>query len=367
MSGKPRVLAAMSGGVDSSVVAALLRREGYEVIGVTMQVWPDPPPGTGAEYGGCCSLDAVDDARAVAYRLGIPYYVLNMRDVFADKVIAYFIEEYTRGRTPNPCVMCNHHVKFDALLAKALALECDYVATGHYARVGWDGDRRRYVIRKGVDPRKDQSYALFGLTQAQLRHVLMPLGEFTKDETRALAAELDLPVAQKPDSQEICFVLNNDYRSFLATEAPDAIRPGPILDTRGRRLGTHQGLPFYTVGQRRGLGISSSEPLYVVELDPATNTLVVGTAAELGAAELVASDLNWVSVAGIEGPVRARVRIRYRGAEVPATIRPVGPEGSGRVRVRFEEPQRAATPGQMAVFYDGDLLLGGGIIESRAR
>lgn len=380
--GRGRVLVAMSGGVDSSVAAALLQEQGYEVIGATMQLWQDVEPGTEARYGGCCSIGAVEDARSVALRLGIPYYVLHMKDVFRQRVIDYFTAEYARGRTPNPCVMCNNTIKFDAFLERALALDCDFVATGHYARRAWDAGRGRHVILKGRDPQKDQSYTLYGLTQEQLRHVLLPLGELHKPEVRRLAAERGLSVAQKPDSQEICFVLDDDHRAFLAERIPDAVRPGPILDLRGRILGTHRGLPFYTVGQRKGLGIAADRPLYVVELDAARNALVVGSADDLLSASLEAEAVNWVAWPGLAGPRRGAAKVRYRAPEVPATIEPLGapaagsPAGGpapggdparGRVRVRFDRPQRAVTPGQFVVIYDGDAVAGGGVITRAGR
>ncbi|MBX5465647.1 MAG: tRNA 2-thiouridine(34) synthase MnmA, partial [Clostridia bacterium] len=277
-----RVVAAMSGGVDSSVAAALLVRQGYEVIGVTMQIWQARDPAEEARLGGCCSLGAVADARRVAELLGIPYYVLNLQEAFRRAVIDDFVREYARGRTPNPCIVCNREIKFAALLERARELGAEYVASGHYARAGWDAGRGRWVLRRGRDARKDQSYVLYPLEQEQLAHVLFPLGGMEKAETRRLAAELGLPVAAKPESQEICFVRDGDYAAFLEGEIPDRFRPGPIVDRRGRLLGTHRGLPRYTVGQRRGLGVAAREPLYVLEVDAERNRLVVGTAAEAG-------------------------------------------------------------------------------------
>ncbi|MGE5591897.1 MAG: tRNA 2-thiouridine(34) synthase MnmA, partial [Bacillota bacterium] len=293
---KKRVVVALSGGVDSSVTAALLKREGYDVIGVTMQTWPDLSDEVEEiRQGGCCSVAAVDDARRVADKLDIPYYVLNFKENFQEKVIDYFLREYTHGRTPNPCIACNRYVKFDELLRRAQALDADYIATGHYAKVEQDSDSGRFVLRKSVDSGKDQTYALYNLTQPQLAHTLMPLGYYEKTVTRRIARELGLATANKPDSQEICFVLDDDYKRFIAEKAPEAVKPGPILDTRGRVLGTHTGLPNYTVGQRRGLGLTASQPLYVVDLLPEQNAVVVGTGEETLSDRLEADDLNWIA------------------------------------------------------------------------
>ncbi len=360
-----RVVVAMSGGVDSSVAAALLVERGYEVIGVTMQIWPQEEPLQEARQGGCCSLAAVEDARRVADRLGIPYYVVNMRDVFAETVIDYFVAEYARGRTPNPCIACNRFVKFSALLRKARELDARYLATGHYARVWFDAEQGRHVLARGRDRHKDQSYVLYNLTQEQLAQVLFPLGELTKGEVRRLAAERGLPVAGKPESQEICFITEEAYGDFVAARAPDKVRPGPILDRAGRVLGTHRGLVFYTVGQRRGLGVSSGKPLYVLEIDPERNALVVGPAEETLSGGLEAGDVNlilldWEELRAARDGIAAEVQIRYRSAARPAVVRAAG---GGRVEVWFASPQRAVTPGQAAVFYRGDLVLGGGVIE----
>lgn len=355
---KPRVLVAMSGGVDSSLTAALLVQQGYDVIGATMQIWEE-----GREDGddrGCCSLSAVDDARRVADKLGIPYYVLNFRQLFQETVVDYFIAEYGAGRTPNPCIACNRRVKFEGLLQKALALGAEYVATGHYARIGYDGGRGRYLLRKGADAAKDQSYALYHLNQHTLKHFLMPLGEYAKTETRRMAREFGLAVADKPDSQEICFVPNDDYQAFLADKAPESLRPGDIVDTGGRILGRHRGLPLYTVGQRKGLGLAAGRPLYVVALDNERNQVIVGSDADVFASELIAGDLNYIAFDRLDTPLKAAAKIRYSAREAPAVIEPAG---EGLARVRFETPQRAITPGQSVVFYDGDIVLGGGIIQ----
>ncbi|MDT8901039.1 tRNA 2-thiouridine(34) synthase MnmA [Anaeroselena agilis] len=357
MTAKPKVVVAMSGGVDSSLTAALLVHQGYDVIGATMQIWDNERED--ADERGCCSLSAVADARRVADRLGIPYYVLNFRALFQETVVDYFIAEYAAGRTPNPCIACNRYVKFEGLLKKALALGAEYVATGHYARIGYDGTRKRFLLRKGVDSTKDQSYALYHLNQHTLRHFLMPLGEYTKVETRRMAREIGLAVADKPDSQEICFVPDDDYQRFLAEKAPGSLRPGDIVDTHGRILGRHKGLPLYTVGQRKGLGIAAGRPLYVVALDTDRNQVIVGDDDDVFASELIAGDLNYIAFDDLSAPLAAAVKIRYSAREAPAIITPFT---DGQVRIRFETPQRAITPGQSVVFYDGDIVLGGGII-----
>ncbi len=354
------VVVAMSGGVDSSVTAALLREQGFDVIGVTMQVWPRMTPAEEERHGGCCGWSAVSDARRVANMLDIPYYVLNMREEFERSVINYFAAEYARGRTPNPCIACNQFIKFDALLRKALALDAWYVATGHYARVVHDDEAGRFRLFRSRDPRKDQTYALYNLTQQQLEHILFPLGEFDKDETRRLAAELGLPVAEKPDSQEICFVKDDDYAEFLRERIPENFVPGPIVDTQGNVLGEHEGLPNYTYGQRKGLGITAPERLYVVDIRPESNTLVVGTADETRAPGLIATDINLIAQEKLLPGTPAQVKIRYNSPPRPAVLDPVNDD---RVRVLFDHPPRAIAPGQSAVFYDGDEVLGGGVID----
>ena len=359
MGTKPRVLVAMSGGVDSSLAAALLVEQGYDVIGATMQIWDKDVREDDAENRGCCSLRAVDDARRVAEKIGIPYYVLNFRDMFKKTVIDYFIHEYGAGKTPNPCIACNRFVKFEGLLQKALALGAEYVATGHYARINYDEKLGKYTLSKGIDQTKDQSYALYHLNQDTLKHFLMPLGDYTKVRTRELAAEFGLSVANKPESQEICFVPNDDYKSFLTEKSPNALKSGDIVDMQGNILGKHQGLPLYTIGQRKGLGIATGKPLYVVELNYEGNQVVVGSDQDVFGSELIATDLNFITIDTLEEAMTVSAKIRYGSREGIAIVTPLG---GGMVNVKFNEPQRAITPGQSVVFYDGDMVIGGGII-----
>jgi len=352
-----RVVVAMSGGVDSSVSAALLHEQGYEVIGVTMKLW-DGPETTTAHHKTCCTLDDVSDARRVAASLGIPFYVVNFKAQFAQHVIDYFVDTYRQGATPNPCVQCNRYLKFTALLQRAQQLGARWVATGHYAAV-WQDEGGRYYIRRGRDAKKDQSYFLFDLSQEQLRQTLLPLGEYCKEEVRQNAVRLGLKVAEKPESQEICFIPDGDYRSFVRPRlTPAAVQPGRMVNTAGEAVGTHHGLPFYTVGQRRGLGVAAAEPLYVTRLDLVHNTVVVGPRhAALGATFSV-ERLNWMCPPPAQ-TVHTTVQIRYRHQPVAADIHPLAPD---RAHVVLHEPQFAVTPGQAAVFYDGDTVIGGGWI-----
>ncbi len=359
---KTRVLVAMSGGVDSSVAAGLLVREGYDVVGVTMNVWPEQDPNAVVREDACCSLSAAEDARRVAAQLGIPHYVLNLKETFAEQVMGLFFAEYARGRTPNPCVRCNQFIKFDALWPKAQALDARYIATGHYARVAYDEVRDRYLLRQAVDARKDQSYVLYPLDQAHLARTLLPVGGYQKAEIRALARELGLIVAGKPESQEICFINSGHYTDQLAERFPNALRPGPLVNVEGVRVGEHAGIGAYTVGQRKGLGVALNEPTYVVGIAPETNTVTVGPERALYAAEALADELMLTSVGSLDELPAGRavlVKIRYKSERMPARVYP---DGDDRIRVVFDRPQRAVTPGQAIVLYDDDVVLCGATI-----
>ena len=353
-----RIAVAMSGGVDSSVAAALLVGAGHEVVGFTLNLWPTwaAPSGEGR---GCCGLGAVEDARSVARTLGIRHYVLNLREEFEREVIRDFAREYARGRTPNPCVACNRSIKFSLLLQRVRGLGMDLLATGHYARVARHPSGRVRLLR-GADRHKDQSYVLACLTQEQLASVCFPVGSYTKATVRELARRWGLPVAGKPDSQEICFVPAGGYADVVARYAPEALRPGPIYDLEtGEQLGSHQGIARYTVGQRRGLGIRGQRPRYVVAVDAARNAVLVGDERAVHCTELVASELNWIAVPELRGPRQVTARIRHAAPDVPAIITPAG---EGRLLVRFPQPPRAPAPGQAVAFYDGDVVLGGGVV-----
>ncbi len=358
--GPKKVMLGMSGGVDSSVAAAILLRQGYEVIGVTLQIWQDMDEERQKSEGGCCSLSAVDDARRVANKLGIPYYVLNFKEIFNKTVIEYFKEEYFKGRTPNPCIACNRHVKWQAMLDKALSMGIDYIATGHYAKVMQDAETGRFILKKSVTDRKDQTYALYNLTQQQLSHTLMPVGDYTKDEIREIAKEIGLSVATKPDSQEICFIHDNDYGKFLSENCDKKIVPGKFVDTKGNVLGNHKGIVHYTVGQRKGLGIAFGKPMFVVAVNPENNTVVLGDDSEVFSETLTASDLNFISIPKPIDGMRVNAKIRYSAKEAPATINVID---ENRISVVFDIPQRAITPGQSVVFYDRDVVIGGGTID----
>ena len=345
-----RVVVAMSGGVDSSVAAALLVEAGFDVIGVMMRLWAE-------EENRCCAPQAVDDARRVAAQLAFPFRLINYETEFKSCVVDYFVAEYSRGRTPNPCLACNRHIRFGRLLEHALALGADYLATGHYARI--DRADGTYLLRKGADPQKDQSYVLYMLGQNELQQVLFPLGGYTKAQVRQMAHRRGLPVADKEESMEVCFVTDDDYRRFLREHAPHAVRPGPILNTAGEEIGRHKGLPFYTVGQRRGLGIAAPEALYVLRLDTERNALVVGPAGELGQKILTAGEVSYVSGQPPSDPVQVQAKIRYKARFADATWIPLAGK---RARVEFDLPLRDITPGQAVVAYQGDTVLGGGII-----
>ena len=360
---------AMSGGVDSSVVAAMMSRTGRRVAGFTMQLWNQrrlPSVQTEGATGRCCSLDDVYDARAVAQHLGIPYYVVNFEQRFEEQVVRPFIDEYLAGRTPIPCTLCNNHVKFDQFLVMAEGIGAEEIATGHYARIDLNDATGRYELKRGADPTKDQTYFLFGLTQQQLARTKFPLGHLMKPQVRELAREYGLTVASKNDSQEICFVPNGDYAAFIEAYfeeqgiSPAATR-GPITDRDGRVLGEHAGVHQFTVGQRKGLGIARGEPLYVIATNPSTQTVVVGGNDDLLRPGCFAKDVNWISVDRLHEPMRVQVKIRNKHAAADATVLPTSEPL--RADVRFDAPQRAVTPGQAAVFYQGDVVVGGGWIE----
>ncbi|MBK8902010.1 MAG: tRNA 2-thiouridine(34) synthase MnmA [Anaerolineaceae bacterium] len=353
---KKRVVVAMSGGVDSSVAAALLVEQGYEVIGMMMRLWSEPASGPAAPANRCCTPDQMADARRVAGLLGIPFYVVDVQDHFRQTVVQFFIDEHADGRTPNPCIECNRQIRFTYLLERALALDADYLATGHYAQVLHTPDG--YQLRKGRDEHKDQSYVLHVLDQKKLGKVLFPIGGYTKPEVRELAKKFGLPVASKSESQDLCFLGDGDYRRFLNEYSQKASQPGPIVTRDGEELGQHEGLPFYTIGQRKGLGISASEPLFVLRKDVARNALIVGPKSELGQQTLLARDVNWLN-GRPQAPIEAQIKIRYKANGIHGTVVDLG---DGRCQVTFHEPVFGVTAGQGAVFYDGDICLGGGII-----
>jgi tRNA-specific 2-thiouridylase len=357
---KNKVVVAMSGGIDSSVAAYLLRERGWEVIGLTLDLYPPARAERPAQKAGARGGPGEGkDARTAAAALGIDHFVVDLRREFASEVVTDFCREYRRGRTPNPCIRCNERIKFWTLLREAGRLGADAVATGHYARVGRDDASGRFLLRKGVDPAKDQSYFLYALTQAELAAAVFPVGDLTKDEVRRLARRLGLAAAERSESQEICFVPDGDYAGFVAARRPGSLRPGPILDSTGRVLGRHRGIIHFTVGQRKGLGIAAPHPFYVLSIDPARRAVIVGPDESLYRDALIVERLNFVSVQGLKGPRRLRVKIRSRHDAVEALVSPLPRR---RVKVSFARPQRAVTPGQSVVFYDGDTVLGGGII-----
>jgi tRNA-specific 2-thiouridylase len=350
-----KVVVAMSGGVDSSVAAALLKEQGYDVIGMMMRLWSEPGK---EESNRCCTPDSMAQARRVAAKLDIPFYVLDAKDVFRETVVEYFLEGYARGETPNPCLICNRKIRWTFLLEHALALGAEYMATGHYVRIQ-KAEGRSQLLR-AVDKSKDQSYVLHVLTQEKLKHALFPVGDYPKPEIRQIAEKYGLPTASRKDSQDLCFLAGEDYRNFLQRNAAQMLQPGEIVTRDGRVLGEHNGLPNYTIGQRKGLGVASPVPLYVLGKNAATNQVIVGTQEELGSSELTARDVNWVSGEAPGEPFRAEVKIRYTAKDAPALVTPVN--NGEQVQVRFDAPQRDITAGQAAVFYQGDLMIGGGII-----
>ena len=346
---KEKVVVGMSGGVDSSVAAYLLKEQGYDVIGVTMQIWEDEEQQRTEENGGCCGLSAVDDARRVADRLEIPYYVMNFKQEFQKKVVDYFVEEYLAGRTPNPCIACNRYVKWESLLKRSMEIGADYIATGHYARIA-KLPNGRFAIRNSVTARKDQTYALYNLTQFQLAHTLMPIGEYEKDQVRRIAQEAGLPVAAKPDSQDICFVPDGDYAAFLKKKAGERMPgEGDFVTRDGTVLGKHKGITHYTIGQRKGLGLSMGEPVFVSELRPKTNQVVVGEETQVFKKELLCDHLNFMGMEDLEEPRKVWAKVRYAHKGQWCRIEK---QGRDLIRAEFEEPVRAITPGQAVVFYE---------------
>ena len=356
--GKQTVVVGMSGGVDSSVAAYLLKEQGYDVIGVTMQIWQAEDQCSISDHGGCCGLSAVEDARNVASQLHIPHYVINFRSEFEKYVIDYFVDEYERGRTPNPCIACNRFIKWESLLSRSVAIGADAIATGHYARIDKLANGR-FCIRTSATAQKDQTYALYNLTQEQLSRTKMPVGEYTKEEIRTIARQLGLQVADKPDSQEICFVPDRDYAGFIFQKTKKQYPPGNFVSTDGRVLGRHQGIIHYTVGQRKGLGLAVGHPVFVTAIVPERNEVVIGEDADVWGDTLQATCLNWMAMEQPAEEISCVAKIRYSHAGAPCRVRMVG---NDRMECRFEEPVRAITPGQAVVLYDGEYVLGGGVI-----
>lgn len=349
---------AMSGGVDSSTAAWLLKKEGYEVIGATMCIGLPNRNDMGANR--CCGFSDMEDARRVALQLGIPFNVFQLREEFQKEVIDYFCDEYRKGRTPNPCILCNEKLKFGSFLIRAMEMGADYVATGHYARCEFDEESGQYLLKRGVDRKKDQSYVLFSLRQEQLRHTLFPLGELQKEDVRKMAFETGLRVHDKPESQEVCFISEASYHSFLSERIKEAVIPGPILDRKGNVLGRHKGIPFYTIGQRRGLRLAKGKPLYVIGIDREKNAILVGEEKDAYGDTFNVHSINWISSQSNKFPISCKVKIRYNH---PGTESILYPKGEGALEVQLITPQKAITPGQAAVFYQGDIVLGGGWIK----
>ena len=363
MSRKGKVLVAMSGGIDSTVAALMLNDEGYEVIGITMKTWDYATSGSSKKETGCCNLDSFNDARMAAVQHGFPHFVLDIREEFGDFVIENFVDEYLAGRTPNPCVMCNTHIKWRALLKRADALGCDYIATGHYGNIH-QHENARYYISKGLDETKDQSYVLWGLQQDLLSRTLLPLGNYRKTQIRQMAMDYGYPeLAKKSESYEICFVPDNDYRGFLKKKVEgleERVAGGNFIDKSGKILGQHKGYPFYTIGQRKGLDITFGKPVFVTEINPDSNTVMLGDEEDLNQNEMLVTKINWIKYDGITPGMEAVTKIRYKD---PGTLSNLYPEENGTVRVKFYESAKGIAPGQSAVFYEGNDVIGGGIIQ----
>lgn len=356
---KKKVVVGMSGGVDSSVAALLLKEQGYEVIGVTMQIWQDEEVACQTTNGGCCGLSAVEDARRVAECLDIPYYVMNFKEEFRKNVMDYFVEEYLRGRTPNPCIACNRYVKWESLLRRSLEIGADYIATGHYARID-KLPNGRYCIKNSVTAAKDQTYALYNLTQEQLSHTLMPVGDYEKSRIRQFATDAGLPVASKPESQEICFIPDDDYAAFIDKTAKDRVPgPGDFVTKDGEVLGKHKGITHYTIGQRRGLDLPMGKRVFVTKICPETNQVVIGDNADVFTDCVICDNMNYMGLEKLDAPMRVLAKIRYNH---PGEYGIIERLEDGKIKCTFEKPVRASTPGQAMVFYDGDYVMGGGTI-----